>query len=290
MVYEKLISANVDPIEKKPLFHFLPGSGAFSIATVGCNFSCLHCQNHDISQMPNEEKRITGKEVSGEEIVSLTLQYSCASIAYTYTEPTIFFEYAYDTARIAQRRGVRNNFVTNGYMTSEALEMIAPYLDGANVDLKSFAEKFYRQVCGARLKPVLDGIKKMKELEIWVEVTTLIIPTMNDTEEELREIAHFIASVSPEIPWHVTAFYPTHKMLDKPRASPGIIKRTREIGLEEGLRYVYCGNIPGEEGENTYCYNCNNLLIRRWGFQIAENKIKEGKCFSCGTPIDGVMM
>ncbi|MBW2040045.1 MAG: AmmeMemoRadiSam system radical SAM enzyme [Deltaproteobacteria bacterium] len=290
LVYERPISANVDPIEKKPLFHFLPGSSAFSIATVGCNFRCLHCQNHDISQMPIEEGTISGDKVSCEEIVSLAIKYNCASIAYTYTEPTIFFEYAYDTAKIAQKRGIKNNFVSNGFMTSEALEMIAPYLDGANVDLKSFSEEFYRKVCSAKLKPVLEDIKKMKELGIWVETTTLIIPTMNDSEGELREIARFILSVSPEIPWHVTAFYPTYKMLDKPRTPPGIIKRAREIGLQEGLRYVYSGNIPGEEGENTYCYNCNNVLIRRWGFQILENKIKEGKCPHCGTPIDGVGM
>ncbi len=290
LTYERPISANVDPIEKKPLFHFLPGSSAFSIATVGCNFRCLHCQNHDISQMPIEEGRISGDKVSCEEIVSLALKYKSASIAYTYTEPTIFFEYAYDTAKIAQKKGIKNNFVTNGFMTSEALEMIAPYLDGANVDLKSFSEKFYRKVCSASLKPVLEGIKKMKELGIWVEVTTLIIPTMNDSDGELREIARFILSVSPEIPWHVTAFYPTYKMLDKPRTPQGIIRKASEIGLEEGLRYVYSGNIPGEEGENTYCYNCKNLLIRRLGFQMLENKIKKGKCFHCGTPIDGVGM
>ncbi|RLB07235.1 MAG: AmmeMemoRadiSam system radical SAM enzyme [Deltaproteobacteria bacterium] len=290
LVYERLISANVDPIEKKPLFHFLPASGAFSIATVGCNFRCLHCQNYSISQMPTEEGRITGEKVSCEEIVSLALKYKCASIAYTYTEPTIFYEYAYDTARSAHRKGIKNIFVTNGFMSSEALEMIAPYLDGANVDLKSFSEEFYQRICGAKLKPVLEGIKKMKELGIWVEVTTLIIPTLNDSEEELRQIARFILSVSPEIPWHVTAFYPTYKMLDKPRTSTMIIKRARDIGLEEGLRYVYSGNIPGEEGENTYCYNCKDLLIRRWGFQILENKIREGKCPRCGTPIDGVQM
>jgi len=288
LVYEKLISAHVDPIEKKPFFHFLPGSKAFSIATVGCNFRCLHCQNHEISQLPHDRENISGERVSGADIVSMALKYNCASISYTYTEPTIFFEYAYDTAKIAHKEGLKNNFVTNGYMTAEALDMIAPYLDGANVDLKSFSEEFYKTVCGAKLKPVLENIKKMKDLGIWVEVTTLIIPTLNDSEEEWREIARFILSVSPEIPWHVSAFYPTYRMLDKPRTSAEIIRQAREIGLEEGLRYVYSGNIPGEEGENTFCYHCNKVLIRRRGYEIAEHSITKGQCPHCGTPIDGV--
>ncbi len=288
LVYEKLISANVDPIEKKPFFHFLPGSRAFSVAAPGCNFRCLHCQNHEISQLPRDKEIIMGEKVSGEEIVSLALKYNCASISYTYTEPTIFFEYAYDTARIARTKGLKNNFVTNGYMTAEALDMIAPYLDGANVDLKSFSEAFYKKVCGARLKPVRESIHKMHALGIWVEVTTLIIPTLNDAVGELREVARFLLSVSPAIPWHVSAFYPTYRMMDKPRTSPEIIRRAREIGLEEGLKYVYTGNIPGAEGENTSCYHCKKVLIKRWGYQITENSIIEGKCPSCGTAIEGV--
>jgi pyruvate formate lyase activating enzyme len=288
LVYEKLISANVDPIEKKPFFHFLPGSRAFSVAAPGCNFRCLHCQNHEISQLPRDKEIIMGEKVSGEEIVSLALKYNCASISYTYTEPTIFFEYAYDTAKIARTKGLKNNFVTNGYMTAEALDMIAPYLDGANVDLKSFSEAFYKKVCGARLKPVRESITKMHALGIWVEVTTLIIPTLNDAEGELRKVARFLLSVSPAIPWHVSAFYPTYRMMDKPRTSPEIIRRAREIGLEEGLRYVYTGNIPGAEGENTSCYHCKKVLIRRHGYHIAENNITGGKCPHCGTLIEGV--
>ena len=288
LVYEKLISANVDPIEKKPFFHFLPGSRAFSVAAPGCNFRCLHCQNHEISQLPRDKEIIMGEKASGEEIVSLALKYNCASISYTYTEPTIFFEYAYDTAKIARTKGLKNNFVTNGYMTAEALDMIAPYLDGANVDLKSFSEAFYKKVCGARLKPVRESIHKMHALGIWVEVTTLIIPTLNDAVGELREVARFLLSVSPAIPWHVSAFYPTYRMMDKPRTSPEIIRRAREIGLEEGLKYVYTGNIPGAEGENTSCYHCQKVLIRRHGYQIAENSITEGKCPHCGTSIEGV--
>ncbi|OGP84327.1 MAG: AmmeMemoRadiSam system radical SAM enzyme [Deltaproteobacteria bacterium RBG_16_54_11] len=288
LVYEKLISANVDPIEKKPFFHFLPGSKAFSVAAPGCNFRCLHCQNHEISQLPRDKESIVGEKVSAEEIVSMALKYNCASISYTYTEPTIFFEYAYDTAAIARQKGIKNNFVTNGYMTAEALDMIAPNLDGANVDLKSFSEEFYKKICGAQLKPVLESITRMHDLGIWVEVTTLIIPTLNDAEDELREIARFLFSVSPEIPWHVSAFYPTYRLLDKPPTSPEIIRRAREIGLEEGLRYVYSGNIPGDEGENTSCYHCKKVLLKRRGYQVAENSITEGKCSHCGTPIEGV--
>ena len=288
LVYERLISANVDPIEKKPFFHFLPGSKAFSVAAPGCNFRCLHCQNHEISQLPRDREIIMGEKVSTEEICSLALKHNCASISYTYTEPTIFFEYAYDTARIACTKGLKNNFVTNGYMTAEALDMISPYLDGANVDLKSFSEGFYKKVCGAKLKPVLESITRMHALGIWVEVTTLIIPTLNDAGGELREVARFLLSVSPAIPWHVSAFYPTYRMMDKPRTSPEIIRRAREIGLEEGLRYVYTGNIPGAEGENTSCYHCQKVLIRRHGYHIAENNITGGKCPHCGTLIEGV--
>ncbi|MCJ7664954.1 MAG: AmmeMemoRadiSam system radical SAM enzyme [Desulfobacterales bacterium] len=288
LVYEKLISANVDPIEKKPFFHFLPGSKAFSVAAPGCNFSCLHCQNHEISQLPRDRESIIGEKVSCQEIVTRALTYDCASISYTYTEPTIFFEYAYETATIARRKGIKNNFVTNGYMTAEALDMIAPYLDGANVDIKAFSKEFYKKICGAKLKHVLESITRMHDLGIWVEVTTLIIPTLNDAEAELREIARFLFSCSPAIPWHVSAFYPTYRMLDKPRTSPEIIRRAREIGLEEGLRYVYSGNIPGDEGENTSCYHCKKVLIRRHGYQVAENSVTEGKCPHCGTPIEGV--
>ncbi|OGP93453.1 MAG: AmmeMemoRadiSam system radical SAM enzyme [Deltaproteobacteria bacterium RBG_16_54_18] len=288
LVYEKLISANVDPIEKKPFFHFLPGSTAFSVATMGCNFHCLHCQNYEISQMPRETSEIPGKRVSADEIVSLALQNNCASISYTYTEPTIFFEYAYDTAVIARQKGIKNNFVTNGYMTAEALAMVTPYLDGANVDLKAFSEEFYKKICGARLQPVLDMIAAMHTAGIWVEVTTLLIPTLNDGVDSLRDTARFLVSVSPDIPWHISAFYPTYQMLDKPRTAPEIISRARKIGMEEGLHYVYSGNIPGDEGENTSCYHCHKLLIRRRGYRIAENNLKTGACPYCGTPISGV--
>jgi pyruvate formate lyase activating enzyme len=291
LVYEKPIALHVDPIEKKPLFHFFPGSLAFSIATVGCNFRCLHCQNADISQFPRENNYVVGEEVKVEEIVQKALRYKCKSISYTYTEPTIFFEYAYECAKLAKEHGIYNNFVTNGYMTKEALDLIAPYLDACNVDLKSFSDKFYREVCGARLEPVLESLKYMKKLGIWVEVTTLIITGLNDSEEELRQIAEFICNeLGPETPWHVTRFYPAYKMKDRAPTDVRKLIRAREIGEEVGLRYVYTGNVPGESGENTYCYNCGELIIKRFGYDILEYHINYVKCNYRATLIQGVGM
>ncbi len=289
LVYGKAISQAADPVEKKPLFHFYPGTIAFSVATVGCNFRCRFCQNWEISQMPREDGRILGYDVPPRHIVWEAKRQRARSIAYTYTEPTIFFEYAYDTAVLAHKEGIANIYVTNGYMTSEMLEEFRPYLDAANVDLKSFSDEFYRKYCGARLQPVLDSLKKMKELGIWVEVTTLIIPGLNDSTEELAGIADFIAKeLGPETPWHVSRFHPHYRMYDRPPTPVSTIRRAREIGLRAGLRYVYEGNVPGSEGENTFCYNCGRLLIRRFGFTVLEYKIKEGKCYNCGAPIDGV--
>ncbi len=289
LVYGRVVARNIDPIEKKPLFHFLPGSRSYSIATVGCNFRCDNCQNFDISQMPKEHGTIIGQEMSPEEVVSAAKRSNCQSIAYTYSEPTIFFEYALDTAKLAKKEGIKNVFVTNGYITPEALHKIAPYLDAANIDLKSFNDNFYRKNCGAHLQPVLDSIKLHKKLGIWTEITTLIIPTLNDTEEELQKIAKFIKNeAGPETPWHITQFHPTYKLIDLPRTPIKTLRRAREIGLETGLRYVYEGNVPGETGENTYCPNCQKTLIRRFGYQIQENKIKDSTCSYCGTKIDGI--
>jgi pyruvate formate lyase activating enzyme len=288
LVYEKSISESADPIEKKPLFHFHPGSRSFSIATAGCNFKCLHCQNYSISQMPRDQKYISGNDLHPSRIVSLAKEYNCASISYTYTEPTIYFEYAYEASKIAKEEGLANIFVTNGYITPEALKTIQPYLDGANIDLKSFSDKFYRKVCGSKLQPVLDSITLYHQLGIWIEITTLIIPTYNDSDQELHDIAKFIKKLDERIPWHITAFYPTYRLTDQPRTSITTLRKAREIGLSEGLRYVYEGNVPGEGSENTFCYNCNTLLIQRLGFSIIENKIKDRKCPNCQALIDGV--
>jgi len=288
LVYRQLISRNVDPIEKKPMFHFAPGSRSFSIATVGCNFRCDFCQNYEISQMPRDQNRIPGEDVGPEEIVALAKRTGCKTIAYTYTEPTIYFEYAYDIARRASPEGLKNIFVTNGYMTEETLRAIHPHLHGANVDLKAFTEEFYQKRCGAKLAGVLRSLRVMKELGVWVEITTLIIPGLNDGEEELGNIAQFIASLGKETPWHISRFHPMYKMLDRSPTSVRILDRARKIGLQSGLRYVYTGNVPGDEGEDTYCYHCGKLLLDRLGFQILKNQVKEGKCYNCGSPIDGV--
>lgn len=289
LVYGLAISRNVDPIEKKPLFHLLPGSTSFSIATVGCNFRCLQCQNHEISQMPRDQDgRLGGSELSPSKIISLTKQYQCRSISYTYTEPTIYFEYAYETARRAHQEGIKNIFVTNGYMTEEALKTIHPYLDAANVDLKSFREDFYRDVCGAKLKPVLANLKRMKEMGIWVEVTTLVIPNLNDSDREFEEIAQFILSLGAEVPWHLSAFYPTYRMLNQSRTPASSLHRARTIGMKAGLRYVYCGNIPGEEGEDTFCPHCHRRVIGRVGFRVTQNDVTHGACRHCHGKLDGI--
>ncbi len=288
LVYDRVIAEHMDPIEKKPLFHFYPRSYSYSIATPGCNFKCLFCQNADISQMPADTSLIAGRPMPPEDIVEEAIRQRCKSISYTYTEPTIFFELAYDTARIAHKRGIKNVFVTNGYITGEALAEIRPYLDAANIDLKGFSETFYRKTCGAKLENVLESIRLYHELGIWVEITTLIIPDLNDSREELEGIAGFIASIDKEIPWHVTQFHPTYKLMDKPRTAVNTLRMARQIGQDAGLKYVYEGNVPGEGGENTYCPECKQLLVDRFGYIISKYHIIDGKCEYCKAKIAGV--
>jgi len=288
LVYGRVIAENVDPIEKKPLFHVLPGSKSFSIATVGCNFRCTFCQNHDISQAPRETGSIFGRESTPEEMVEKARKTGSKTIAYTYTEPTIYFEFAYDTAKMAHEKGLKNVFVTNGFMTEEAIEAISPCLHAVNVDLKAFTDDFYRKHCGARLQPVLDSLKKMKSLGIWVEVTTLLIPTLNDSNEELRQIAEFIHSLGAETPWHISRFHPRYRMDDLPPTPVASIHRAAEIGKAAGLKYVYSGNVPGDEGENTFCSHCKELLIDRYGFYIERINLKGTRCPRCETPLDGI--
>ncbi|HVN96405.1 MAG TPA: AmmeMemoRadiSam system radical SAM enzyme [Syntrophorhabdaceae bacterium] len=289
LVYEMPCATHVDPIEKKPLFHFFPGSRAFSIATAGCNFHCLHCQNHDISQIPPQACVVSGEKMTADEVVVSASHAGCKSISYTYTEPTIFYEYAFDIAQLAREKGIYNNFVTNGYIEDEPLRAIKPYLDAANIDLKGFDESFYKKICKAELSKVLDTIRTYRKLDIWIELTTLIIPGYNDKEEALRAIARFIMDeLGPQVPWHVSAFYPTYKLLDAKRTSPETLKRARELGLEAGLRYVYEGNIPGSDGEHTYCYNCKKAVIKRYGYGILEYNIKGSSCVYCGATIDGI--
>ena len=242
-----------------------------------------------ISQYPHlQTGPFPGSQRTPEEIINNAGRSGCRSISYTYVEPTIFYEFALDTAKLAQPAGIKNVFVSNGYTGEEATREIAPFLDANNIDLKAFTDKFYKEVCGARLQPVLDTLKLMKELGVWVEVTTLVIPGWNDSEEELRDIARFIKSVSKEIPWHVTRFWPTYKMTDREPTPHSTLRRAREIGFEEGLYYIYIGNVPDEEGENTICPGCGRTIIRRAGFTILENNLQNGSCNHCNTAIAGI--
>lgn len=289
LVYGRTISEHVDPIEKKPLYHFHPGSRAYSIATPGCNFRCRWCQNWEISQMPREEHFMTGRDSPPERIVAAAREARCRSVAYTYTEPTVFFEYAYDTARLAHATGLANLYITNGYMTPEMLQTIQPYLDAANVDLKAFREETYRRYVGGRLSPILDNMKLMKRLGIWLEVTTLVIPGINDETDELRDAARFVArEIGPETPWHISRFSPAYQMRDRPPTPLDTLRQARDLGLSEGLHNVYLGNVGRES--DTVCSACGRLLIRRRGRFIAENHVREGRCPSCGSPVAGVGM
>jgi len=286
--YGRVIACAVDPVEKKPLYHFLPGSSTFSVATIGCNFRCGFCQNWQISQLsfrqPLKEK---GESLSSEEIVESALRYRCRSISYTYTEPTIFFEYAFETARLARENGLYNIFVTNGFMTREPLKAIGPYLDAANVDLKFFKDDSYKRICAGSLEPVLESIRIMKELKIWVEITTLIVPGENDDEAQLKGIADFISGLDSEIPWHVSRFYPDFKFDSHPATSEDALRKALEIGKASGLKYIYAGNVRGW-GNDTPCPGCKKMLIKREGFSVAEFNIKEDKCPYCQNAIAGV--
>ena len=290
LVYGKLIARHIDPIEKKPLFHFLPGTLSYSIATVGCNFRCQFCQNADIAQMPADHNgMIMGDSSTPSSVVAAAVQSGCKSISYTYTEPTVFFEFAYETAKLAAGKGIRNVFVTNGYMTAEALEMINPYLDAANVDLKAFSNKYYKELCGARLKNVQATLKLMKSLGVFVEVTTLIVPGLNDDPAELKDMAAFIVQdLGPTTPWHISRFHPTYKLTDNPPTPLKTLMAAREIGLKSGLRYVYTGNVPGHSAESTFCYACGETVIERRGFQVGKLRLRNGQCIKCSTKIDGV--
>jgi pyruvate formate lyase activating enzyme len=289
LVYGKLISSAVDPIEKKPLFNFLPGTRSYSIATAGCNFFCDFCQNWQISQITHEGGGVRGEEFTPEGVVAEARAYDCASISYTYTEPTIFFEFAYDTAGVARQAGLKNVFVTNGYQTPETVEKMAEVIDAANVDLKSFSDEFYRRRCRARLAPVLEAIRQMHAGGIFLEVTTLVIPGENDSPDELKQIAGFIASVSPSIPWHVSRFHPDYKLGDRGWTPADTVFGAVEIGKAAGLTYVYAGNLPAGEHEHTYCPGCSSMVIKRSGFSASKVGLKGKACTKCGRDLDIVV-
>lgn len=288
LVYGNLCAEQVDPIEKKPLYHVMPGSTSYSIAATGCNFHCRHCQNYSISQVPPHAS-IRGVARTPGEVVKQAKATGCGSISYTYTEPTVYYEFAYDTAGLARQAGLKNIFVTNGYISQAALAKMAPFLDAANIDLKGFTEEFYRDVVQARLSEVLDSIIEYRKQGIWLEITTLIIPGLNDADTELQGIASFIMThLGADTPWHVTAFYPTFQLTDRSRTPTATLQRAREIGLAAGLHYVYEGNVPGAGGEHTRCPSCSALLIERCGFTLLANHIRKGACPDCHTRIAGV--
>jgi len=298
-VYGRPSAVNIDPIEKKPFFHFHPGTRAYSIGTFGCNFRCKFCQNWDLSQFPKAIAYGQGAEIARkaveersiplppEKAVSEAVAYGCEGMAYTYNEPTIFSEYAVDTAKIAKKKGLYNVYVSNGFITEESIEYADGYIDAYNIDIKG-DDRFYRELSGARLEPVLEAVKELKKRKKWVEITTLIIPGWNDSKEFLRWVAKWIADVDKGMPWHVTRFYPAYQMMDVPPTEERTLLRAWEIGKEEGLSYVYVGNISAGEKENTYCPKCKFLLIERRWFDVVRNNIKNGKCPECGRRVEGV--
>ncbi|MCK4967857.1 MAG: AmmeMemoRadiSam system radical SAM enzyme [Candidatus Aenigmarchaeota archaeon] len=287
LIYQRAITENVDPIEKKPLFHFLPGSLALSIATIGCNFTCLHCQNFSISQYPHSHNNeIIGQILSPQQVIDDALANHCQSIAYTYTEPTIFFEYALAIMKLAKKNKLKNVWVSNGYFTEQTARLVAPYLDAINIDLKFFDDQLYQQVCGGRLQPILNSLKLIKQLNVWLEVTTLLIPGYTDQKNQLSKIAKFIANeLDVNTPWHISRFSPVYKMLEVSPTPIDLIKATAKIGKQAGLHYVYTGNFLDDKSENTYCPNCQTLLVQRQGYQI-ERFDQQEKCPKCGQKID----
>jgi pyruvate formate lyase activating enzyme len=291
--YGKIISQSIDPVEKKPLFHFLPGSNTYSFATVGCNLACGNCQNWQISQTVKSDKVILemGDEVTPERIVEAAMKNDCPSISYTYTEPTIFLEFALDTMKIAKKRGVKNIWVSNGFMTAETLDLVLPYLDAANIDIKSSEDEFYRKHCMGRLEPILENCIRIKKAGIWLEITTLVIPGISSDEEVLENIANFIkVNLGYATPWHLSAFSGqiSWKMRDIPETTKEQIHTAYHIGKKAGLRYVYAGNLPGDLEENTYCPRCGELNIERTGYKIKRYD-KHGECRNCGEDLDLVL-
>jgi pyruvate formate lyase activating enzyme len=291
LVDNKLIAFNNDPIEKKPLFHFLPGEKSFSISTLGCNFSCDFCQNWDISQTPKEQKEediYWGEKWPPQKIIDYCLKNKIKIIAYTYNEPTIWIEYALEIMKLAKKEKIKNVWVSNGYFSDFTLKAIAPYLDAVNIDFKSFSEEFYQNICDAHLEPVKNNIKKVFELGIWEEITTLIIPRLNDSDEELLAMAQFLKDISKDLVWHISAFYPAYKMINTKPTPVETILRAYNLGKKVGLNYVYTGNILNADSESTYCPNCQKMIIQRMGIQLIENKLQKNQCPYCGYQIAGV--
>ncbi len=287
LIYGKVCAANVDPIEKKPLYHFQPSTWAFSIATAGCNLHCKFCQNWAISQQEPEKTR--NLDLYPAKVVNLAMERNCASIAYTYSEPVIFFEYMIDTCRLAHQKGVRNVWVTAGFINQEPLRELCRELDGANIDLKSINEWYYREVCNAELKPVLETIVMARKNGVWVELTNLVVPTLNDTEDDFKRLSRWIKeNAGTEVPLHFSRFWPMYKLQNLPPTRVEKLNQAREIAMAEGLKYVYIGNVPGNPGSNTYCPECRKVVIKRVGYQTDASNLEKGNCRFCGQPIRGI--
>jgi len=289
-VYDRIVAEHIDPIEKKPLFHFLPGTRSYSVATVGCNFKCRFCQNANIAQMPSDQGQIAGMPLPPEQVIKTAKKNQCQTISYTYTEPTIYFEFALDTAKKAHEQGIKNIFVSNGFMSTEAIQMIAPWLDAANIDLKSFNNGFYRKYCGGSLQPVLKNLVSLKQNNVFLEITTLVVTGLNDSPDEIKESAEFIVKeLGPDTPWHLSRFHPTYCLQDRPSTPLETLQKARKIGMDTGLRYVFTGNVPGDRGESTFCHQCGKLLIDRYGFRIQQTLLDGNRCPDCQTPVNIVL-
>jgi pyruvate formate lyase activating enzyme len=286
LVYGSLVSMAVDPIEKKPLYHFWPGSGVFSIAAPGCNFTCKHCQNWSISQ--TSVKDVSCEDVTPERLVELTKRYGCGGIAHTYTEPTIWTEYALEVGKLAHREGLYNVYVTNGYITPEALGELGPYLDGANVDVKAFDDDFYKKLCGVpSVRPTLDTCEWLIEHDKHLEVTYLVIPRENDSPKEIGKFCDWVVEkLGPDVPMHFSRFYPHYKLVDRESTPVETLVRAVEMAKKKGARHVYIGNVPGHLHDNTYCPECRELLIERYGFEVLRYELKNHKCPKCGNKIN----
>jgi len=289
LVSDKIAVMAVDPIEKKPLFHVLPASKSFSIAANGCNFSCQFCQNYDLSIIPKVSGSFYGERVSSDQIVSYAIENQCRSISYTYSEPTVYFELMMETALKAKEAGLLNIMVSNGFMSDTAIDYLKDVIDAANIDLKSFNDEFYKKICGGNLKSVLHSLNRMKKENIFLEVTTLLIPEYNDSESEISDIASFIITdLGKDTPWHISKFYPTYKMSDLLPESDEIVYMAVNKGFELGLDFVYSGNIMGGEYESTFCPKCKNILIERRGYCVIQNRMLDGRCPDCDHFINGI--
>ncbi len=286
LTYGQVAAETLDPIEKKPLYHLLPGSSTWSIAAPGCNFRCRHCQNHRLSQVAQAEAP-SGRSRSPQEVVAMAQAAGCRSISYTYSEPTVFFEFMEDCARLAREAGLANVLVSNGFLGKEAAERAGQWLDAANIDIKAFTEAFYRDICGARLAPVLETVRRLQALGVWLEVTTLLIPGLNDSEEELRGLARFLVGISPDIPWHLSAFHPAYQLMDVPRTPVATLLRAREIGQSAGLRYVYLGNVQIAGAGDTLCPGCGRLCFSRQREHGKQNNYTTGICSVCDIILAG---